>query len=333
LKLNESSVAAIDQSDELRAYPEDMLSSPLDDRSARFVYQVTDAPTAPPQAAPTQLGAAKSDGAFAALITLPRLNASVVLLALATALGLGALHALEPGHGKTAAAAYLVGSRATPWHALALGVTVTVMHTSSVFLLGLITLFASQFILPERLLPWLGLASGLIVIVLGLQMVWARLPRPGLQEATYGHAHDHHGPHSHTHDHHGHHHHHLPSALTGSRLGWRSVLAVGVSGGLLPCPAALVVLLSAIGLGRLGFGIALIVAFSAGLALVLTLIGLGMLYGGRLFARAEVGGYLKRFGVAPQLGAYLPAAGGLLVVLAGALLLYHSLPLLRIWQL
>ena len=343
LRIFDSTVSDREQSDELRSYPQDMLSSPLNQTSARFSFQPAASQAARPATATRQLGAASNDGAFAALITLPQLNLPVVLLALVTALGLGALHALEPGHGKTAAAAYLVGARATPRHALALGMTITAMHTSSVFLLGLVTLFASHYILPERLLPWLGLASGLIVIAIGMRMFLSRLRQNQVVPAhghghdhDHDHHHDHHGhDHDHNHDHHSHgHDHHLPPILTGGTVGWRGVLAIGVSGGLLPCPAALVVLLSAIGLGRVGFGMLLIVAFSGGLALVLSGIGVAVLYGERWLSRhrPELGMVRRLPGVA-WFARSLPALSGLLVVGAGGLLLYHALPLLRIWQL
>ena len=160
-----------------------MLSSPLNETGASFSLQVNgNSSSATTRDAPQQLGSAKSDGAFAALITLPQLDPSVVILALLTALGLGALHALEPGHGKTAAASYLVGARATPRHAVVLGLTMTAMHTSSVFILGSITLFAARWITPERVLPWLGLASGLIVIALGRADVF-QPPPPASQFA------------------------------------------------------------------------------------------------------------------------------------------------------
>src|SRR5206468_4362428 len=90
------------------------------------------------------------------------------LLALVIAFGFGAGHALSPGHGKTVVAAYLVGSRGTPAHAALLGVTVTVSHTIGVFLLGLVVLFASDYILPEKLYPWLGFSSGFLIAVLGI---------------------------------------------------------------------------------------------------------------------------------------------------------------------
>ena len=331
LRIFDSTVSDQDQSNELRSYPQDMLSSPLNQASARFAFQPATVQPAAAGATVRQPGAASNDGAFAALITLPSLDLRIVLLALATALGLGALHALEPGHGKTAAAAYLVGARATPRHAVVLGLTITAMHTSSVFLLGLVTLFASRFILPERLLPWLGLASGLIVVAIGLRMFLSRLRKEP------GHAHDHNHDHDHghaqAHDHdHDQGRDHLPPMLTGAKVGWRGVLAIGISGGLLPCPAALVVLLSAIGLGRIGFGMLLIVAFSAGLAVVLSGVGLTILYGERWLRRHQETHSFTVTPMAARLARSLPALSGLLVVGAGCLLLYHALPLLRIWQ-
>ncbi|MEO7908898.1 MAG: high-affinity nickel-transporter [Roseiflexaceae bacterium] len=335
LKIFDSTVSDKDQSNELRTYPQDMLTSPLNETSARFSFQPGGSQTASQVGQSAPLGSAANDGAFAALITLPTLDLRVVLLALVTALGLGALHALEPGHGKTAAAAYLVGARATPRHAVALGFTITAMHTSSVFILGLVTLFASQYILPEKLLPYLGLGSGLIVIFIGLRMFLSRL-RSGDAESAHsqgsGHDHDNGHPHEHSHDH-DHGHSHLPPTLTGDDVSWRGVMAIGISGGLLPCPAALVVLLSAIGLGRLGFGMLLIIAFSGGLALVLSGIGLTVLYGGRWLSRHQLSDGFAQNRMVVWAARSLPAFSSLLVVGAGFLLLYHALPLLRIWQL
>jgi nickel/cobalt transporter (NicO) family protein len=332
LRLLESTVSDQDQSDELRSYPQDTLARPLNQTSAQFAFEASPLPYTSLPLAPRELGAASNDGAFAALITLPQLDVPVVLLALATALGLGALHALEPGHGKTAAAAYLVGARATARHAVVLGLTITGMHTSSVFVLGIVTLFASRFVLPERLFPWLGLASGLIVIGMGLHMFISRLWSGSHRTAQEHHMHLDDHPLDHVHSHGGHSHHHGALTQSSGPLGWRGVLAIGVSGGLLPCPAALVVLLSAIGLGRVGFGLLLIVAFSAGLALVLSGIGLAVLYGGRwLERRATQYPWIASRRIA-QLSTLVPALTGLMVVAAGILLLYHALPLLRIWQ-
>src|SRR5207237_365252 len=152
----------------------------------------------------------------------------------------GAAHALSPGHGKTIVTAYLVGQRGTPRHAALLGLIVTATHTIGVFSLGFVTLALSQFVVPDRLYPWLNLVSGVLVVAIGASVLRSRLR--------------HRNAHEHGHDRH---HEHGPSG--------RSLVAVGVSGGLLPCPSALVVLLAAISLHRIAFGLLLIVAFSAGL--------------------------------------------------------------------
>jgi nickel/cobalt transporter (NicO) family protein len=170
---------------------------------------------------------------------------------------LGGLHALTPGHGKTLVAAYLIGSRGTVGHAAALGGIVTLTHTASVIAVGLLALLAGQYILPEVLVPALEVCAGLLVVALGARLVGARWRTPG-------------GHHDHSHHHHDDDHHHLPKGDV--RPG--DLLAMGVSGGLVPCPEALGVMLIAIGLSRIGLGLALIVAFSLGLAAVLIAIGI-----------------------------------------------------------
>ena len=201
----------------------------------------------------------------------------------------GALHALEPGHGKTMAAAYLVGARGTPKHAVILGASVTFTHTISVFLLGLATMFLSQYVMPDKITKWLGAISGLSIVWIGALLVWKRgrilaaaAPRhhyhPDLEhQADLEYRHDAHEPHEHgpnTHTHGGQPHSHVPEG----EISLSSLIALGASGGLAPCPSALILLLSAISIGRPGLGIVLLVAFSAGLAIVLTLTGLTVLY-------------------------------------------------------
>lgn len=388
--IQHSSVSAQDVSHELRSYPTNLLSSPLDIRAARFGFTLG-AASGGAEVGTTQAAAQNSgrltraigvaDGAFASLVTSRALTLPIVIFALFAAMALGALHALSPGHGKTIAAAYLVSSRATSKHALFLGLTVTATHTSSVFLLGLITLTASQFILPERLYPILNLASGLIIIGIGgflsvtrgrrvvarvlqsrrqaapapdridapavspaSQLVLAGASRTALAGerevfpdrspahfAAAGHVHagrdahslHHHGPGSdveHGHPHlpsgsdgeHGHS--HLPPGADGQPTTWRSVLALGISGGLLPCPSALVVLLSAIALHRLQFGLLLIVAFSVGLAAALVGIGMLLLYARHLFARFGTEGGLMQ--ALPVVSAVLITAAGLVITAA-----------------
>jgi ABC-type nickel/cobalt efflux system permease component RcnA len=242
----------------------------------------------------------------------------------------GAGHALTPGHGKTVVGAYLVGSRGTAAHAASLGLTVTATHTAGVFALGLLTLFASRVLLAERLYPWLGAGSGLLVALVGLHLCVRRLRTAHLGAAASAHDHTHHHglplDHGHHHadeqvrghaDHHDHAgHSHLPPGADGTAVTWRSLLALGVSGGLLPCPSALVVLLSAIALGRVGLGVLLVVAFSAGLAGALTGVGLLLVYAGRQLPSLPAGGRLTRL---------LPIASALLIALLGVGITLQSL--------
>ena len=195
----------------------------------------------------------------------------LTLIGMAVAFGLGAMHAMSPGHGKTIVAAYLVGSRGTFKHAMFLGAMVTFTHTASVFLLGFVTLFLSKYVLPEKLFPILGAISGLSIVWVGTMLFFRRLRARG-HHHHHHHHHDHDHPHSHVHDHgDGHSHSHVPEG----EITMGSLIALGASGGLVPCPSALVVLLSAISLGRVGLGMLLLVGFSAGLAVVL--MGMGVL--------------------------------------------------------
>jgi ABC-type nickel/cobalt efflux system permease component RcnA/Tol biopolymer transport system component len=205
--------------------------------------------------------------------------------ALGISLALGALHALTPGHGKTVVAAYLVGARGTTRHAIALGSVVTLTHTGSVFLLGVVTLAASQYILPTSIIPMLELLSGLLILGLGIYLLWQRFlswRRLRAHKAAHArsleHDHDHDRDHGHSHEHG--HNHELPEAIT-----WRSLIALGVSGGLVPCPDAIAILLVAVAINRILLGLALILSFSLGLAVVLIVIGLLMVNSRRLFER------------------------------------------------
>ncbi|WP_009630161.1 nickel/cobalt transporter [Synechocystis sp. PCC 7509] len=198
----------------------------------------------------------------------------------------GGMHAMSPGHGKTIVGAYLVGSRATAQHAIFLGVTTTITHTLAVFALGLIALFASRFVVPEQLYPWLSCLSGLMVMAIGLNLFISRLRNTQFHSTTHHHDRDGHSHHHHDRDRgdDGSNHSHL-SITDEAPLSWRSLLTLGISGGLVPCPSALVVLLSAVALGRVGFGLVMVLAFSLGLAGVLTGLGLLLVRTKRLFDR------------------------------------------------
>ena len=201
-----------------------------------------------------------------------------MIAGLAVAFVLGAIHALSPGHGKTIVAAYLVGTRGTPKHAIFLGAMVTFTHTISVFALGFATLFLSRYVLPEKIFPVLGVISGVMIVWVGATLFFKRL-----HVARHHHGdHHHHHHHDHGHDHH-HTHHHVPEGEV--TLG--SLIALGASGGLVPCPSALVLLLSSIAIGRVALGLTLLVAFSAGLAVVLMAIGLAVLYAKHLLPDTE----------------------------------------------
>jgi len=303
LALADSSVPRVDRSQALRAYPADLLQSPPQVSEARFrITSGSAAPLAAATPAGALVGAKRFGDRMTELVsTREPLGLGLVLTSLLVAALLGALHALGPGHGKTIVGAYLIGTRGTARHALFLGLVVTATHTLGVYLLGFATWGASAWVVPERLFPWISALSGLLVIGIGASLVRSRL------EAALG---EHAEPHHH-HDH-DHGHSHLPPDV----LGWRGLLALGVSGGLLPCPSALVVMLAAISLGRIGFGLVLIVAFSAGLAGVLGAIGLVFVYARSWFARLPVHGRFAR---------YLPVASALVISVAGLLIVANAL--------
>jgi ABC-type nickel/cobalt efflux system permease component RcnA len=294
-------------SHELRAYPKDLLQSPLNVTSAKAELSPTRGPDVPPTLssgvsleAPDRI----ADSGFASLVGRSHLSALVILASLAAALFWGAAHALSPGHGKTIVTAYLVGQRGTPAHAALLGLIVTITHTLGVFALGVVTLALSQLIVPDQLYPWLNLVSGLLVVGIGAAVLRARLRRRG-------HAYGHH------HDGHDHHHGHVKGTVPGTGPSFRSLLAVGVSGGLLPCPSALVVLLAAISLHRIAFGLVLILAFSAGLALSITGIGLVAVLARNAFRRVSFDGPIVRL---------LPAVSALVILAAGLAMTLRAVP-------
>ena len=294
-------------SDELHAYPKSLLQSPLDVTRARATVFPTDAPV-PQLSAGSSLEAPDrvADGGFTKLIGRRHLSALVILLSLAAALFWGAAHALSPGHGKTIVTAYLVGRRGTPRDAAVLGLIVTVTHTIGVFALGLVTLALSQWIVPETLYPWLNAVAGISVVLIGAAVLRARV-RDWLHLRAHRHGHAHH---------HGHDHGHAPEPGTG----FRGLLAVGISGGALPCPSALVVLLAAVSLHRLAFGLVLIVAFSLGLALTITGIGLAAVLARSAFGRRSFDGLVLRL---------LPAVSAVVIVVAGVAMTVRALPKVR----
>jgi len=311
----QSDVPGTSESRALTAYPQDLLSSPLDVSTAAAVVEPG---AAPPGLAPTIDGAPAPEhesGGFEALIEQGDVSTGVLLLSLLIAAFWGAAHALTPGHGKALVAAYLVGTKGTPRHAFLLGGTVTIAHTAGVFAIGLVTLVLSRFILPEQLYPWLTLVSGLLVVAVGAAVLRQRLRwrRSRAHDEDHHHDHDHHG---HDHDHaHGHspdHHDHHDDGITS-----KGILGVGIAAGLLPCPSALVVLLSAIALHRVGLGLVLILAFSVGLAATITAIGVVAVLARRAFSRISLEGRVIRA---------LPAVSAALILVVGIAITARALP-------
>ena len=297
-ELRRASVPATSASDGLRAYPQDQLRSPLDVTSATASFALGEGIGSPPRIG-GETAAEHPAGRFEALISRGDLSLGVILLSLAIAAFWGAAHALTPGHGKAIVAGYLVGTKGRPIDAVLLGGIVTVTHTVGVFALGLVTLALSQFIVPESLYPWLTLASGVLVIAVGASVLVGRVRKRGhVHHHQHGHGHEH--GHSHTH-----------------AVDRRGLLGVGVAAGLLPCPSALVVLLSAIALHRIGFGLALILAFSIGLAATITSIGLVAVLAKRAFSRLSLNGPVV---------CLLPAASALVILAVGIGITLNALP-------
>jgi ABC-type nickel/cobalt efflux system permease component RcnA len=295
--LDGSSVPAADRSRELTEYPPTEI--PPQVTEARFTVRPDPSATDSAELAPTGGTAATPRDAFTESIAAADLGAAVVLTGLVIAFAFGALHALSPGHGKAMVAAYLVGARSTMGHAVLLGAIVTLTHTAGVFALGLVTLFASHYVVPEVLYPALSALSGLTVCGVGLWLLRRRLRRlrRGPQPSRPV-----------THDHH----HHMPDGP----ITLRSLVALGVSGGIIPCPSALVVLLAAVALHRIAYGLLLISAFSLGLASVLVAIGLLVVRARRWIEGARVSGALLR---------RVPVASAAVITLIGLALVARAL--------
>lgn len=214
------------------------------------------------------------------------------------ALTLGAAHALEPGHGKTVVAAYLVGSRGRNLDAILLGLVVTFTHSFGIILLGIAAKLSSRYFTEQQLHGYLGIFASLTILFLGIWLIknrWQALHDPdgghGHRHLFGGHHHHHNHEHEHEHEHHDDHiHEHIGSdgavirhshedhapecAKEKGRLGLFGLIMLGITGGIVPCPAALALLLASMSVGDLGKGLALVLVFSFGLALALVAIGL-----------------------------------------------------------
>jgi nickel/cobalt transporter (NicO) family protein len=269
--------------------------------------------------------------ALTGLVKAQQFSPLFLLGAFLLSLILGSLHAMTPGHGKALVGAYLVGSQGRTRDAVFLGTIVTITHTGSVLLLGLITLIASHYILPALIAPWLEVISGVLVIIFGINLLIQRRhdltrfasnrikqPAVGFSIKVADHTHDKESSLLHTYDHihvgeHDHSHPHT-YAVPANEITWKSLLTLGVSGGLVPCPDAIAILLVAVAVNRIPFGMFLILAFSIGLAFVLIAIGIAMVQGVRFITRSDI---LSRFSVyAPVVSAVVVSGLGIVLTVS-----------------
>ncbi len=301
----------------LSDYPEQFLLSPPSDTEVTFTYAMA-GEGAPPAASPAAIESRRAPKTsleratnhLIALITSEHPSPWVVASALLLAVFMGGKHALTPGHGKVLVAAYLVGTRGTISHAITLGLVTTLTHTIAILILAVL----AASVLPGRVIPWVAVAAGLLVVGMGIGMLLRRLPVLLRGEAPQ-HAHPHtHGP-SHDHDH-ADHHHHRPANLSRWQL-----LSVGMIGGMVPCPGALILLLSALALHKAKYGVILVACYSLGLGIVLTTIAVVTV---AARGAAESVGRFKR----SSLARLLPVVSACFVLAYGCFLSYLAFKML-----
>jgi nickel/cobalt transporter (NicO) family protein len=321
-------------SDRLTSYPEDLLATPLADEGVVVeatiggatlpAFDVPDAepvpgaviepsPTAPVSYAPSPAPVAAAPAVVPGGVTgaeLPSifgeadLTPIVILLSLLAAAGLGAWHALTPGHGKTLMAAYLVGTRGTTLHALGLGLSVSVSHTAGILVLAGVVVGLAGAVAPDTVVRWAPVVAAVSIAIIGAWMLLNELRRrrasahavPEHRHDGADHHHDdsHHLDHidDHVHAHGGVAHSHGPAP--GSSITWRSLFLLGLAGGLIPSTSALLILLGSIAAGRPLFGFVLVVAFGLGMAVVMSGIGLVLVAARDRVERIELGPGLAR---------------------------------------
>lgn len=355
--LTASDVPTASATDELRHYPTDPLANPLDQRSATLRTapgrSAVVVPAALPGAGLITTALAQVSGAFDSLVGARELTFSVGMLALLLAVVLGASHAAMPGHGKTIMAAYLAGRRGTPKDAVVVGATVTLTHTAGVLALGLILPVATG-LAGETVLTWLGLASGLLVTAIGVWLLRSAVLNRSTPGHSHSHSHGHGHGHGHGHTHgpgHGPGHHHHPHTAPARTESDESAVAVltkdggdephthpapgdrhshtapaatrggligmGIAGGLVPSPSALVVLLGAVALGRTAFGVLLVLGYGLGMAATLTLAGLLLVRLRERLDRTNRTATSPRWAALARLAAIGPVATSSLVLLVG----------------
>jgi nickel/cobalt exporter len=343
----QASHSGSDRSKALTEYPSGPTLTPPQDLRASIVWHVeapviatkvvpipqpaspiTQAATPTPTATPKPAAGEVTRGDYLSrMLSQKDIPFNVMLIGIAVAFAFGALHAKSPGHGKTMVAAYLVGSKGTMKQAAFLGGMVTLTHTISVFILGLVTLVFAKYLAPEKLVTWLGIASGISIVLIGASLFYKRLRvlRKAKAHVDHGHHHDHAAAHAHAHAHahglphsHDHHHDHAHgpyghSHVPEGKASLKSLIALGASGGMVPCPSALVLLLIAISLGHIGLGLLLLVSFSLGLAGVLMAIGMLVIYAKQYLPDPVKTSQHSMFRLIPVLSAFVIVCIGLVM--------------------
>ncbi len=340
--LDTHGLPATSPSKKLTAYPAAMIAQPLDIRSASIVatpLAVGAAPSAATAASGPATGQDAAQVAAAApeagtgavpggvagelpdVLEVSTFSPLAVLIAIIVAAGLGAWHAVTPGHGKTLMAAYLVGSRGTPIHAVGLGLSVAVSHTIGIVVLAMLVVGASSVLAPDVIVRTTPVIAAVSIVAIGGWMLISEARRRRAARASralvpdpahagaHAHPHDHDEGHAHPHDHELHQAHEDAGALAGEHshggvrhshlppqgatLSWRGLFVLGLAGGLIPSTSALLILLGSMAAGRPAFGLVLVIAFGLGMAGVMTGVGLAMVFArsrlDRMPARSSLG--------------------------------------------
>jgi nickel/cobalt transporter (NicO) family protein len=233
-------------------------------------------------------------------------SAAHAWLYLPVAVLLGAMHALEPGHAKSLMAAYIVAIRGTAAQAVVLGISDTVGHTIVVWGLAVAALALGQRYIVDQAEPWLTTLSGVLIVLLAVRMFWA------LRARHHDHHHHHHG---HAHDQPDHGHSHAPPAIRGHVTSGQ-IIWFGFTGGLMPCPSAIAVLLICVQLKAFALGVAIVAAFSLGIGLTLVAIGLAVVWSTSRFTKTWPG-FERAAQRLPYLSAGLVLIVGSVMTVAG----------------
>ncbi len=242
------------------------------------------------------------------LISLIQDGSTSFLYLAAIGLVLGSLHGLEPGHSKTMMAAFIVAVRGTPLQAVLLGVSAALSHSIVVWVMAVLALTWGDEMIGEKLEPWFIAGSGTIVMAVGLFMLWRAVGRVHARRIHHRHRDDDAHIRAHARD--------IETRFAGGRATVPQTIGFGLVGGLIPCPAAITVLLLCLGIGQFWLGVGMVASFSIGLAATLVAVGMVAVFGLRYAS--------KRLPGANRLFASAPYVSGVLILLVGTYMTYSG---------